>query len=993
MAASLLVWQVHAFLDRQALDEAQNKARLLLDRIAATHAYFTEKIEPSLFSLQDKASLDPDYFEPHWMSSNFASREIDRYFRKGENKDYYFKHCSINARNPENEANQVEREFIEELNRDPQLENKSFCTEINGKSFLVVMRRGLTMKESCLQCHGTPEQAPKELLATYGRQRSFGRKIGEIVSAQSLSVPLSHAYADADRFTTQLSLAILVVFCLLFGAQFLVHRRYVLKPLEIIQDKTKEFLSDETVLGQQIPLPESLEYANLAESFNKLSAHLRRQIDTLEQKVKKRTFLLQKELTEKAFTEEALQESRSLLLSVLDNSPLLISVKDTQGRFSLTNKNFEVLGGYDPKWLYGKSVYDAFSPELASELTKGDLEVLSSGHILETEDAFVHVDKTIHRYSTIKFPLRLSNATNTQVCSISSDVTEKMEVEKEKVWLRKRLQATWNIARSAEHDFKEICSNILSEALSMTDSRFGFYGVVKKNQTITTIYRWETSDNNDQETVEGPTERFPSIDSEIWARALKGKEAFFDNNYALNYGDSGHPHGRSIDSISQLLAVPIVSDRGDVKAVIVLGNKDGGFSNEDIGAVESFLINVQLLLGRKEAQEEREKLLTQLDQAQKMEAIGTLAGGIAHDFNNILGSILGYSDLILEAAPEGSAIAEDIAKVIKGGYKAKELVRQILTFSRQSQGEPILFRPSTIVKEVIALLRSSIPSTINISQNIDSDTGTILMDPTQLHQIVMNLCTNAFHAMEKEGGKLFIGLGQVDKAQEDFPDFPDFAGGSCVQLTVSDTGVGIAAQVIDRIFDPYFTTKEVGKGTGMGLAIIHGIIKGCKGAITVESSLLTGTTFQVFFPTTDSTETPANIPLKANNLPTSSKSLQVLFVDDEEYLIEVGVAILEELGHKATTCRSGIEALDLFEDDPDKFDLVITDQTMPEMTGVEAAKRMLAIRPQLPIILCTGYSNMITEEQVKELGIRELSFKPLIKKDIAQLIERALAKQ
>jgi len=419
------------------------------------------------------------------------------------------------------------------------------------------------------------------------------------------------------------------------------------------------------------------------------------------------------------------------------------------------------------------------------------------------------------------------------------------------------------------------------------------------------------------------------------------------------------------DRVAHTIKVPVRNEAGEVTALL------GSF--EDI-------------TDRKQAEKEREKLQAQLNQAQKMESIGILAGGIAHDFNNILAAILGYTELALDDAPPGSLVAKDLDKVLTSAHRAKDLVKQILAFSRQSAVDRIPIKIQPLVKESLKMLRASIPSTISITEDIHPQSGTVLADPTQIHQIVMNLCTNAYHAMEESGGVLSVVVRSATIDSSTVFDGQRLTAGDYVELTVSDTGAGMGPDIIDKIFDPYFTTKGIGKGTGMGLSITHGIIKSYGGAITVESTLGLGTTFRVYLPLIE--DAGAKEFAGAAEAPRGKG--QILFVDDEELLMEMGHDMLERLGYTVTSRRSSFEALETFMNDPQKFDLVITDQTMLGMTGIDLARRMLQIRPDIPIILCTGYSNLVSEESAKVVGIREFALKPLTKSSIAQLVEKIL---
>ena len=389
---------------------------------------------------------------------------------------------------------------------------------------------------------------------------------------------------------------------------------------------------------------------------------------------------------------------------------------------------------------------------------------------------------------------------------------------------------------------------------------------------------------------------------------------------------------------------------------------------------------------RKRAEEERKTLQMQLIQAQKMQAIGTLAGGIAHDFNNILGAVLGYAEMARDASPSGSAVARDLDKVLEAGHRAAALVKQILAFSRQADTERILLEPVHMVKEAIKLLRPTLPSTIAIKQKFNPALQPIIADPTQIHQIVMNLCTNAFHAMEQTGGTLEITLEGCELSPLDLQQFPGVQPGKFVVLSVSDTGPGIAPEIRGKIFDPYFTTKEVGKGTGMGLAIVHGIVTNSGGFVKCLSEPGKGSIFQVFFPAID--DQVVRDPKSVETAPEGKE--HILLIDDEHILAEMGQIMLERLGYEVTVRTSSLEALEAFQNQPDRFDAVVTDQTMPGMTGLDLARRLLQIRPGLPIILCTGYSNLVNEEQAKMYGIKGFVMKPMTKKEIASLLRTVL---
>jgi PAS domain S-box-containing protein len=380
------------------------------------------------------------------------------------------------------------------------------------------------------------------------------------------------------------------------------------------------------------------------------------------------------------------------------------------------------------------------------------------------------------------------------------------------------------------------------------------------------------------------------------------------------------------------------------------------------------------------------KLETQLQQAQKMEAIGTLAGGIAHDFNNILGGIIGYAELAKMKAPEGSKVITYLDKLIKSSNRAAALIKQILTISRQHKQEQRPVQVRYIVNEALELLRATLPTTIEIRKDLVKDTGIVNADPTQMHQVIMNLGTNAGQAMQEDGGVLEVSLANVESEDLSAEKHLDLDAGSYLRLTVSDTGYGMTSEIMERIFDPYFTTKDIGEGTGLGLSVAQGIIKAHGGTITVYSEMGKGTTFHVYLPLI--LEEEREEKKSEGPLPTGNE--RILFIDDERALIEIGGQMLERLGYEVVTKRNSVQALELFRAEPDRFDLVITDMTMPDMTGDKLAQELMKIRPQIPIILCTGHSILVSEEKAKEIGIKAFVMKPLVMRNLAETVRKVL---
>ena len=383
---------------------------------------------------------------------------------------------------------------------------------------------------------------------------------------------------------------------------------------------------------------------------------------------------------------------------------------------------------------------------------------------------------------------------------------------------------------------------------------------------------------------------------------------------------------------------------------------------------------------------ERKKMEERFQDSQKMESIGNLAGGIAHDFNNILFPIVGMAELLLEDLPQESLEYENARQILKAGLRASDLVKQILAFSRKTEHKKIPVHVQSVLKEVLKLSRSTIPSYIDINQDIQSDCGLIMADPTQIHQVAMNLITNAYHAVETNGGDLFVRLQEKMLKSSDLPD-PNLEPGKYVILSVSDSGKGMSPELMAKIFEPYFTTKEQGKGTGLGLAVVHGIIQDHRGVVKVTSEIGKGTTFEVYLPLMGKSDAADPIE-EAKNQPSGNE--RVLLVDDEESIAKLEKQMLERLGYQVTVKNSSWDALQTFISNTQSFDLLVTDMTMPNMTGAQLAEEVKSIRSDIPLILCTGFSERINAEKAKSIGINGFLMKPVAKSELAQLVRKVL---
>ena len=389
---------------------------------------------------------------------------------------------------------------------------------------------------------------------------------------------------------------------------------------------------------------------------------------------------------------------------------------------------------------------------------------------------------------------------------------------------------------------------------------------------------------------------------------------------------------------------------------------------------------------RKKTEEEKAKLKTRLQQSQKMEAIGTLAGGIAHDFNNILYPLIGFAEMLQEDLPDDSPEQESVLQVLQAAMRAKDLVKQILAFSRKSEQALKPIRLQSLLKEILKLLKASIPKTIHIRLDIASDCGLVVADPTQIHQVVMNLATNAYHAMQEKGGSLKISLSQTQIYTKD-SGLPELLPGDYAVLKVADTGTGIDKHLMNKIFDPYFTTKDTSKGSGLGLSVVLGIVKSCNGTILVNSEPGAGTEVRVYLPVMKQT---TQMEKKVRSDPIQGGTERILIVDDEEMIVDMEKQMLERLGYNVTALTDSLEALEVFETGPNGFDLVITDMTMPHMTGVQLADKIKSIRQDIPVIICSGFSDQIDAETSKKMGIQGYLIKPVTRNEIAGLVRTVL---
>jgi PAS domain S-box-containing protein len=631
-----------------------------------------------------------------------------------------------------------------------------------------------------------------------------------------------------------------------------------------------------------------------------------------------------RDITRRKQAEQDLKEREGELRILFEEAVNPITVADEEGRYLEANNAALAFLECDLEELKGKTLWDFMPPEEIDRM-KEERTPFFGRRTIETEYRVHGKSKTL---MLNVIPLELPG--KQRLYGIGQDITERKKTEE--------------ALRISEEKYRLVAENANEGIFIIQDEQYKFvnqYGIRLFESTREKILSSSVGEFNHPDDLEMILDR------------IRSRLA-----------------GRRLDDFVQHR---IVDTRGNVKWVETRGALTMW---EGRSATIAFALDIT----------ERKNLESQLRHAQKMEAVGTLAGGIAHDFNNILGIILGNIDLALEDVPEWNPARYNLEEVRKASLRAKDLVRQILSFSRKAEVEQKPLKMAPIVGECLTLLRSSIPTRIEIRKHLDARADTIRGDSTQIHQVLINLCANAAHAMGEKGGVLEVFLENESMEEARVVSSGELKTGSYLRLTVRDTGHGMEPRVLERIFDPYFTTKQPGEGTGMGLAVVHGIVKSHGGAILVESDPGRGSAFHLFFPVVEMQAAPE--PPKP--LPLAGGSERILVVDDEKSLAVLLKSILERLGYQAVAETSPVEALKDFQQEPGLFDLVITDMTMPQMTGSELVARLMEIRPDIPVILCTGYSEGIDEARAAGLGIRAFLLKPLMLRKLAETVRRVL---
>ena len=640
------------------------------------------------------------------------------------------------------------------------------------------------------------------------------------------------------------------------------------------------------------------------------------------------------DITERKRAEERIQEQYRFLKTLFDAIPFPFYLKDTNAKYLGCSPSYAEIIGVNTEEVVGKRAEDIFSDDIAAIHNQADQDLFQNPGTQVYEYRLKYADGSLHSNIVSKATYNDDNGNLMGMVGFYTDITGRNRAEEALRESEERYRLLFNSANDAVFVHQPSAEGKPSKFIEVNDIACKMYGYTREELLELTPLDLVISGQEE--------------DARIWVgRLLSDKYSFFEIVHKASDGKE----------------IPV-----EINAHLF-----------DFKGRPTILSIVRDITDRKRSE-------AQLQQSQKMEAIGTLAGGIAHDFNNILSPLLGYAELLKEDLSDESPLQASVNEIIRASLRARDLVQQILAFSRQTEDElkPIRIHPA--VKEAIKLLRASLPKTIDIEQNIDPDCGAVTASPTQIHQIVMNLATNAYHAMEDSAGTLKVLLKQF-QIEPDQSESKEIEPGTYACLTVSDTGVGIEKDILDKIFDPYFTTKEKNKGTGLGLSVVHGIVKNYGGDIHIYSEPGKGTEVHVYLPIIES-----KIEEGAKD---SIESIQggtekILLVDDEEAIVRVEQQMLEGLGYEVSTRAGSVDALEAFKANPDRYDLIITDMTMPNMTGIRLAQEIKKIRPEIPVIICTGFSDQIDKEKCKAMSIQGYVMKPIVRKEFAGTIREVL---
>ncbi|MCF8038536.1 MAG: PocR ligand-binding domain-containing protein [Desulfohalobiaceae bacterium] len=713
----------------------------------------------------------------------------------------------------------------------------------------------------------------------------------------------------------------------LFLGQFLYEDETV--DLEIFRRQAREYGFDEAAYLEALQkVPRwSRETVNTVMRFYTKLAHLISELSysnlRLEQNMEEKNELL-----------ASLRQGEAKYRALVENLNDVVYTTDAEGRISYLSPPAVDIFGYRPEELMGRHFADFIHPGDRKRISRAFADILSD-RLYPSEYRILTKDKGVRWVRSSSRPV-LDNERIAGLQGVLTDVTEQKQAEQALQQSKQRFETIFNSQLDAIFVLNSEIPARIEECNTAVHTLFGYQPWELIGKSIDRLHVSEVDQRAFEAALYAAVSREGCLQHFEFSMKRKDGAVFPTEHTVLELKDE-------------------------------TGQRSGWISVvRDVS--------------------ERKRMEKRLQQAQKMEAIGTLAGGIAHDFNNILYPLMGFTELLKEDVPQDSPLHSHIDEILQASMRARDLVKQILAFSRQSEQKYKPIRVQPIVKEALKLLRASLPAEIDIQQDIQSDCGLVVADPTQIHQILMNLATNAYQAMEESGGCLMVGLENI-RLEPDSNLQPDLAPGAYVRLRVEDTGKGIEEHALDKIFEPYFTTKEVGRGTGLGLSVVQGIVKKSNGDIQITSTPGRGTEIRVYLPVLEDTR---QIRQNDFDLPVLGGTESLLLVDDELPIIKMEQQILERLGYRVTARTGSVEALEAFKADPYAVDLVITDLSMPNMGGLQLCTELKRIRPDIPVVLCTGFSDQINAKKRKNMGIDGFVLKPVVRQEIAAEVRRVL---
>lgn len=922
-----MICAVNYFQKQYALTVAEKKSLILLQHNLAIHSYFNNQLKPKIFALTD-GSRDKEFFDPAWMSSTYAVREIEKIYDKDSGHRYYYKEAAINARSPQNEADDFERDFIERLNKDPNLQKLSGVKTFAGKPYFYTLMRGESLEKGCMRCHSTHDKAPGDLVKAYGATRSFNRSDGDVVSAVSIHIPLSEAYSDADRLSMKLSVALLSILFAVFVIQNRLISRLVLVPLKNIRARAESISNDIEKLGVTIPEIYSQEMNEIVGSFNTMSYRLKAVFNGLDDTVRERT--------------AALKESEERLAQLAAQNRTVSWDVDAQGLYTFVSHVSEKVVSYRPDELVGKKhFYDLHPEEGREEFKKAAFEIfVQKGTIHDLVNPVQTKDRGLIWVSTSGFPLLHPDGTLLGYRGSDTDITE---------------------------------SNLASEALLLNEKR------LKEAQRIACIGNWELNLADKKLVWSDEIYRIFEIDPNV---AGVTYESFLEAIHPDDRETVKHAYAASLrEKIPYEITHRLLMADGRVKYVLERCETFFDPAGQPLRSVGT----AQDVTREKLAEEEKAKLEFQLHQAQKMESVGSLAGGVAHDFNNKLSVILGCTYLAFnESDPD--QLQKFLEEIRKAAEQSADLTRQLLAFARKQTIAPKVLNLNETVGGMLKMLNRLIGEDICLTWRPAADLWLLKLDPSQIDQVLANLCVNARDSIS-ENGTITIETGNCVIDADYCSHHAEIVPGEYVRLVVSDNGCGMDSGTISHIFEPFFTTKETGKGTGLGLATVFGIVKQNNGFINVYSEPGIGTTFTIHLPRHVGSVQAQN---EGVMLPAPLGRETILLVEDELAILNMASMILAKQGYSVLSANSPAEAHRLAKEHVGDIHLLITDVIMPEMNGKDLAANLQSFRPQLKCLFMSGYTaDAISRHGVLDEGVNFIQ-KPFSLPDLACKVREVL---